>query len=255
MLRSVFTVCTLFVAVLVFGGSSLLVGIVYASRWWLAKMSYGWGWVILKSSGVRLVVEGTEFLDERKPTFYVGNHQSALDIPVMFVVTRGRVRFLAKDSLFRIPVFGWVLWRYGYIPINRSNARDVHRRLESMLNDLRRHPDSFVVFPEGTRSEDGRLLPFRLGTMKICQRSGLDVVPFALNGTLAVHRRRQWRVRPGEVRVRMMERIPAAEASSTTPADLQRRVLSAIEAGLPPALRRPAASPASPPEAVPAVEG
>ncbi|MCO6436836.1 MAG: 1-acyl-sn-glycerol-3-phosphate acyltransferase [Phycisphaerae bacterium] len=254
MIRNVFAIFVLFLSVIVLGSIVFLLGLIYPSRRIMAVGSNLWARIMLISAGVRLRVEGQEYLDVARPRFYVGNHQSAMDIPVMIAVTRGHVRFMAKDSLFRIPIFGWVLGRYGYIPINRRSARAAHRRLDVMIAGLKRHPISFVVFPEGTRSPDGRLLPFRMGTMKICQRAGMDVVPFAIEGSLAVHRRGQWRVKSGPVRVCLAEPIVADEVSRTAPGELHRRVLSAIESRLPPELHAPALDHVSSPEAVPAAE-
>ncbi len=169
---------------------------------------------------------------DHSSTLLIGNHQSALDIPILVVALRGRVRFMAKSNLFHIPVFGWALWRYGYVPIHRTQPRRTRERLQRMFGELGRKPISFVLFPEGTRSSDGRLLPFRKGAMKICQRGGLPVVPFCIDGSVAVCPRNQLRVHPGPVRLTFFREIPVPEVASMSTAELHDRVRESIAEGL-----------------------
>ena len=201
MFRAAITALAMSLVVAVLGTSALLIGLVYPSRRLVAFAAVVWSKVILSLAGVRLTVEGKERVSDRVPRFYMGNHQSALDIPILLLALDGHVRFMAKNTLFRIPVFGWVLLRYGYAPIDRSNPRVTLRTLDRMLERLRRDPVSLAAFPEGTRSPDGRLLPFRRGTMKIGQRSGLPVVPFSIDGSLAVYSRERFAAHPGPVKL------------------------------------------------------
>ena len=193
-----------------------IAGLIYPSRRFCDFVSYVWSHYTLIVAGVRLSIEGSEHLAGGGPFFFVGNHQSALDIAIICEATRGDVRFLAKSSLFRIPVFGWDLRRYGYIPIDRKHPRETHRALARMLSRMRHDPVSLVMFPEGTRSPDGEMLPFRQGAMKICQRAGLPIVPFSIQGTRAVLRRGVYKIRPGSVRLVFGKAIPADEVEAMT---------------------------------------
>ena len=232
MLRALVTFFVTTFLAIVLGTSIMLASLVYPARWPMTWGSYLWSRVILATAGVRLTVEGLEQLIEGTSCFFAGNHQSALDIPILVTALRGRVRFLAKASLFRIPVFGWAISRCEHIPIHRSRPRATIRRLTGMIDRLRRRPMSFVVFPEGTRSPDGRLLPFRMGAMKICQRAGLSVVPFSIDGSFTVHERARFRIRPGPVRLVFAKPIPAGEVTAMTAAELHERVRQAIASGL-----------------------
>ncbi len=220
------------VGVLLFGVPTAIIGLFDRSRRALAWGANAWGKLIMRASGCRLVIKGYEHVHDGEPKFFVGNHQSALDIPVMLVALGGRVSFLAKRSLFDIPVFGWVLRLNGYVPLNRKNARKDHARLVRMLEDLARHPISYCVFPEGTRSMDGQLLPFRRGALKICQRSGLAVVPFSINGSLAAHARGGFVVTPGEIQLTFAKPIPAEVVKSMDMQQLHDRVVDDVAAGL-----------------------
>ncbi len=236
MLRALVTIIAMSIMVVAVGVPTLLVGLVYPARWMFALCSLSWAQVVLRCAGVRLTVEGQEAISDGMPRFYMGNHQSSLDIPIVIAGLRGDVRFMAKNTLFRIPIFGWVMYRYGFVPIHRGNARTTLGALEEMLKRLKHRPVSFAVYPEGTRSRDGRLLTFRRGTMKIAQRSGLDVVPFSIDGSVAVHHRdRLLRATPGPVRLVFGEPIPSAEVSAMSATQLHRRVVDFVsrQLGLP----------------------
>ena len=231
MLRAAITALVMSLVVVVLGGAVSLVGLVYRSPRVVAFASVVWSRVVLSLAGVRLTIEGKERVADGIPRFFMGNHQSALDIPILLAALDGHVRFMAKNTLFRIPIFGWVLSRSGYAPIDRSNARVTFHTLNQMLERLRRDPVSLAVFPEGTRSPDGRLLPFRRGTMKIGQRSGLSVVPFSIDGSLAVYNRERFAAHPGPVKLIFAEPIPAEEVATMSTMELHDRVKSTI-AGL-----------------------
>ena len=228
MLRAAITVLAMSLVVLVLGSAALLIGLIYPSRRVVAFAAVVWSRVVLSLAGVRLTIEGKELVADRVPRFFMGNHQSALDIPILLLALDGHVRFMAKDTLFRIPVFGWVLLRYGYAPINRSSPRVTLRTIERMLERLRRDPISIAVFPEGTRSSDGRLITFRRGTMKVGQRSGLPVVPFSIEGSLAVYNRQHFAANPGPVKLIFAEPIPAAEVAAMSTTELHDRMKATI---------------------------
>ena len=228
MLRAAITVLAMSLVVLVLGSAALLIGLIYPSRRVVAFAAVVWSRVVLSLAGVRLTIEGKELVADRVPRFFMGNHQSALDIPILLLALDGHVRFMAKDTLFRIPVFGWVLLRYGYAPINRSSPRVTLRTIERMLERLRRDPISIAVFPEGSRSSDGRLITFRRGTMKVGQRSGLPVVPFSIEGSLAVYNRQRFAANPGPVKLVFAEPILADEVAAMSTSELHDRVKATI---------------------------
>jgi len=232
MIRALATIFVTAALGIVSGTTTLFISVVSRAHRPFSWCLLVWARAILLVSGARLTIDGAEHAPHGKACFFAGNHQSALDIPVLIAARRGCVRFMAKKSLFRIPVFGWAMWRSGHVPIDRSSARAAHKSLERMLVCLRRDPISFVVFPEGTRSIDGQLLPFRKGAMKICQRAELGIVPFTINGSLAVVKRGEFRVRPGPIGLRFAEPISAVEAGAMSPDELRDRVREAVERGL-----------------------
>jgi len=232
MLRTCAALAIWAIMAVVLGIPVLLAGLIYPSRWVVARSSVFWAKTMLAIAGVRLTVFGREHAAHAEPRFYMANHQSALDIPLILAAIGGDVRFFSKSSLFRIPIFGWILARYGTVPIHQSNARATHATLGRMLDRLRTAPISLAVFPEGTRTRDGSLSPFRKGTMRIATRAAISVVPVVIEGSLAVNHRDDWRLRPGPVRVTLTEPIPASEVASMTPIALHDRVVGAIQSVL-----------------------
>ena len=224
MIRALAAAATWFLLLFIIGVPLLLVGMVHPSRRLYAWATTLWARVILAVCGVRLTIKGAESIADGSARFLAGNHQSALDIPVLILALRGNVRFMAKRALFHVPIFGWLMLRYGNVPIDRSHARKVVRTLGGMLKRLERKPVSLVVFPEGTRTPDGRLLPFSRGAMKIGLRTRLPVVPFAIDGTLGVKRRGEFRLRAGPVRLTFGVPIPADEVAAMPVSELRDRV-------------------------------
>ncbi len=220
MLRALWTFFVAVTLTVLFGIPSLTIGLLGPSRWCYDWCYHTWARAIVAAAGVRLTVEGTEHLRAGGNYFFVGNHQSAMDIPVLASVIGGRMRFTAKRSLFRIPVLGWMMYRYGFVPIDRDNARKAKRSIDRMIERLNNRPVPFLAFPEGTRSDDDSVKPFKHGALKICQRAGMPIVCFAIAGTLDVHRRGVFKVTPGRVYVSLAPPISPDEANSSTAAEL-----------------------------------
>lgn len=167
---------------------------------WMHYVSRGWARGVLAASFVRLEVEREGAGGEGRAV-YLANHQSLFDIPVMLLAVPGQVRFLAKASLFRIPIFGWALRLGGFVPVDRGDRSHGRASFSRALARLQSGV-SVLIFPEETRSLDGRLLPFRRGGLLLALKTGLPIVPVGIRGTLDVQSRRSFAIRPGTVRVR-----------------------------------------------------
>ncbi len=114
------------------------------------------------------------------------NHQSQLDIPVLEKVLKPyKIRFLAKKSLFYIPFFGWAIKVLGYLPVERKDPKDGLKSILSCIETFKKGY-SLVIFPEGTRSPSGELLPFKLGGFLIPLKTKAEVVPVAIWGTIQI---------------------------------------------------------------------
>lgn len=157
-----------------------------------------WAKIIFFTARVRLEVYGRENIPTGAPVVFASNHQSQFDIPALYLALPLQFRFVVKQELFKIPLFGQAMRRAGYVPIDRSGGK---KAIKSLRDAVRRIQSgtSVVVFPEGTRSPDGRLLPFKSGALLVASHSGVPIVPIGIWGTYKVLPKGSLWVRPGHV--------------------------------------------------------
>lgn len=212
--RTVVGNAVLFVATIVFGTLGMVFGLVPPRgtvTWWCAR---AWSRILLAAAGLRVDVEHAVPLDRATAYVFMANHQSMFDIPVLISTLPGQTRFLAKSSLFRIPIFGWALWAGGFVPVERGD-RSRARVTMAAASDRLRRGNSLLIFPEETRSRDGRLLPFKSGGFLLAAQAGVAVVPVGISGTLDVQPKGSAIIRPTRVTVRYGE--PVMVPVITTP--------------------------------------
>lgn len=212
----------LVVGTLFFSLVSILVAPIPPRGNWTNRAARMWAQGLLWSSWIRLEVENAEVVGAPGAPGAPGgaadrfvimaNHQSLFDIPALLAAIPGQSRFVAKRSLFRIPVFGWAMALGGFIPVDRKDRSTAKDSFTAALDKLSRGA-SIVVFPEEIRSLGGKVLPFRRGGFLMALKSGLPVVPVGLHGTLAVQSRRSFLIRPQTVTVRFGEAVVLAGRS------------------------------------------
>ena len=144
-----------------------------------------WGKSILWVSGLRVQVTGAEYLHSISACIYMSNHQSNFDIPVLLGKLPGQVRWLAKAELFKIPIFGRGMRGAGYISIDRSNRASAFQSLARAADTIH-SGTSVLIFPEGTRSIDGRLQSFKKGGFVMAVDAQVPIVPIVIQGTQEV---------------------------------------------------------------------
>ncbi|HEX2965895.1 MAG TPA: lysophospholipid acyltransferase family protein [Syntrophorhabdaceae bacterium] len=140
-----------------------------------------WARLHLAISGIKVVITGTEHLG-KPPYVFMCNHQSALDIYTLLAWLPVSFRWIAKRQLFRIPFIGWSMRKAGYISIDRENPREALKAMDEAARNIR-GGINIIIFPEGTRSVDGNLLPFKKGGFSLALRAMVPIVPMALYGT------------------------------------------------------------------------
>jgi 1-acyl-sn-glycerol-3-phosphate acyltransferase len=178
-------------------GTASLCGSLFDSHGrWQHACARVWSWLILTTSRVHVRVEGIENVHPEEITIFCANHQSAMDIPILFVHLPVPFRFVAKRSLFKIPFLGWHLRRSGHIPVDRDRPREAIKSLERAAQEIRAG-SSVVLFPEGHRSRTGHMGPFKAGSFYLAILAGVPIVPITLNGTRDVLRPDTYHVRPG----------------------------------------------------------
>lgn len=178
------------------GGLGLVLPPGRVFRW----MGRWWGRSTLWACGVRLRSRFDEDLAPAGNFILMPNHQSLFDIPALLATLPCETRFLAKQSLFKIPVFGWALKTGGFIPVDRHDRSRASETFQSALDGLDEGV-SILLFPEETRSTDGRLQEFKRGGFLMALRSGLPVVPVGIDGTYRVRSKDSLLIRPGRVTV------------------------------------------------------
>jgi 1-acyl-sn-glycerol-3-phosphate acyltransferase len=161
-----------------------------------------WARLCLAVAGVRVVVEGEEHIPRDRPFICMANHSSAFDILALFAGLPVQFRWLAKEELFRIPLFGLAMRRSGYIPVDRSDRKKSMRSMAEAAGRISSGV-SVVIFPEGTRSEDGRLLPFKKGGFLLALQAQVPILPVALVGSHAITVKGGRRINPGIIRLRI----------------------------------------------------
>jgi 1-acyl-sn-glycerol-3-phosphate acyltransferase len=162
------------------------------------RVARAWGRSILAVSGVRVRVTGGQRIDPAAAFIFMSNHQSNFDIPVLLGHLPAPFRWLAKAELFRIPIFGRAMRGAGYIPIDRSDRPAAIASLRQAAEAVRGGA-AVMIFPEGTRSPDGTLKPFKKGGFVMAIEAGVPIVPVALRGTFDIMPKNRLLIRPREV--------------------------------------------------------
>jgi len=179
------------------GTVSLFASLFDSQGRWQHACARAWSWLILKTSGIRVRVEGLEHVRPGEATIYCVNHQSAMDIPVLFVNLPVQFRFVAKRSLFNLPFMGSHLRRSGHIPVDRDRPQQAMKSMKKVAREIR-EGKSVLLFPEGHRSRNGQLLPFKAGSFYIAILAGVPIVPITINGTSYVLKPDTYHVRAGQ---------------------------------------------------------
>jgi 1-acyl-sn-glycerol-3-phosphate acyltransferase len=189
---------------IVLGTVSLLSVLVDRTGHLAHRCARAWAWLILKTTGVTVDIHGLDVLPRDQSYLFLANHQSIYDIPVLFWHLPYQVRILAKASLGRFPFLGWHLRRSGHVLVDRSKPGN---STMLQIKELMRQKVSVVVFPEGTRSTDGRVARFRGGIVMLAIEAGLPIVPVSVEGTRHVMLKGRLMTCPGHVRVNVLPPI------------------------------------------------
>lgn len=165
-----------------------------------------WGKLLCRIANIKVRVEGQEHLDPAKPYIFIGNHASMADIMSFSGYISHDYRWIAKKELFAIPIFGSGMRAVDYISIDRSRGREAVKSLNHAAKRIAGGA-SVILFPEGTRSTDGHLQPFKTGAIMLALKAGVDVVPVGFNGTHQVLPKGKLLSRGGNVVLRIGQPI------------------------------------------------
>lgn len=186
---------------------------------WCART---WSRLILITTGVRVDVRGLERLEPGRTYVFVANHQSIYDIPILFWSLPYQLRIIAKESLGHVPFLGWHLRRTGHLLVDRS--RRSHTRVIDWASRLTSNGLSLIVFPEGTRSRDGRVAEFKGGSFFLALEAGLPIVPIAVVGSRHVMLKGRLATYPGHVTLVIHDPIDTSGMSRKDAREIAERV-------------------------------
>jgi 1-acyl-sn-glycerol-3-phosphate acyltransferase len=164
------------------------------------KVANIWARILLILTNTKVRVIGAENVLLQKPQIFVANHQSDFDILILLAHIPGQFRWIAKKELFQIPVFGAAMKKAGYIEIDRQHHEQAMTSIEAAARKIR-EGKSVMSFPEGTRSKDGKIKPFKQGMFHLAIKSGVPIVPISVIGANVIMPKRSLMIRPGTVTI------------------------------------------------------
>ena len=206
---------TLYTVVL--GAASIVSSVIDRRGYFAHACARAWSWLILKTTGVRVAVEGLDRITPGKTYVFVSNHQSIYDTPVVFASLPYQLRIIAKESLARFPVLGWHLRRGGHLFVDRGHPDrgGILRRWRALVSEGL----SLLIYAEGTRSPDGHVAHFKAGSFLLAIEAGLPIVPLAVIGTRRVMPKGRLRTEPADVRLVVHDPIPPPAIETPTVRD------------------------------------
>lgn len=196
-------------------------------KWIHSLIEVPWARVILRLSGIKVNAVGLENINAGKSLIFMSNHQSYFDIFTLFAFLPVNFKFIMKQELMKIPFFGFTMKRAAHIGIERNNPR---KAVMSMNRAVRRinSGTSVLIFPEGTRSIDGRLLSFKRGGFSLALKSGCDIVPVAIRGSYRIVPKGSLRINKGCIDMFIGEPISVKEYTRKNVSQLMEKVREAM---------------------------
>jgi len=227
MIRTIFVWSCIVLSGLIFGSLAIVAYLFDPTGRAGHRCARLWGKVALLVNGVRVEVEGLEHVHEESPYIFMSNHQGSYDIFAFLGCLPFQFKWLAKKELFSIPVIGWAMTAAGYISIDREGTRETVKAMNKAAQKIREGM-SVVIFPEGTRSADGSIQPFKKGGFTLAIKSKVPIVPMAIAGSREIMPKDKLTLNPGEIRVRIGEPIETEHCSMKDRASLMEEAGIAI---------------------------
>jgi len=213
--RSAITYIAVSLYVLVTGLVGMLLATVFGWTGLLYVFGHGGVYLGLWLSGIRFTVIGADNLPLDRAAVYCSNHESNVDPPILFTALHPRMHILYKHEIDQIPVLARAFRMGGFIPIDRRNKESAMRSIEKGAKSIR-DGSSFLIFPEGTRSRTGQMLPFKKGGFVMAIKAGAPIVPIAISGGRDAMQRGSRIIRPVRITIRVGEPVETPASALTT---------------------------------------
>ncbi|MBU2026050.1 MAG: 1-acyl-sn-glycerol-3-phosphate acyltransferase [Proteobacteria bacterium] len=191
------------------------------------KVANLWARMLLWLTSTRVNVIGRENVLLDKPQIFMANHQSDFDILIVTAHIPGQFRWIAKKELFKIPIFGRAMRSAGYIEIDRQNHEKAMKSLDEAAQKIR-EGKSVVTFPEGTRSKDRTIKPFKQGLFHLAIKAGVPIVPISIIGAHEIMPKRTLKFRPGKITMIIDRPVDVSGYTIETRGELIERVRGII---------------------------
>ncbi len=219
----------IFFVTLIWGTLCIVLMLISRQGWPAEVMAPPWSRWVLKICGIQVDVEGLEEIDRERSYVLMSNHLSNFDIWVILATLPVTVRFVAKKELLRVPIFGQALALSNHIVIDRSNPDDAIARINRRMAAHAGEHFCVLFFAEGTRSADGKILPFKRGGVSLAIRTGLPIIPVSISGTRKFLPKRTFIIRPrGRVKIVLGAPIETAGYPIEERERLNERVRAAV---------------------------
>lgn len=188
----------------IWGGAAIFLSILFQNKWILHISAKLWSKTLVKFSLVKVSVEGKENFP-KEAVIYACNHQSSTDIVILLATLPTGFRFIIKEELFKLPMFGIYLKLAGYPSVARESIRSI--KAMQKAKDILNSGSSILIFPEGTRSKAGKLLPFKKGALYLAFTSNVKVVPVAITGSNKIMPPKKHTLNPCPVKIKIGKAI------------------------------------------------
>ena len=228
-LRTVATYVAVSLYVLLVGPPGILLAIVFRWKSLLYFLGHTGVRLALFTSGIRFRVRGREHVQLRRAAVYCSNHQSNVDPPVLFEALHPRMHILYKHEIDQIPILARAFRLGGFIPVDRRNRDASLKSSEAGARSIQ-SGNSFLIFPEGTRSRTDELLPFKKGGIHMAILAQAPIVPIAIRGGRAAMQRGSWLIRPASIEIQIGEPVETRGLTADDRDALIRTVRAQIEA-------------------------
>jgi len=202
----------------VLGVPAALIGIPWSALRGNFRTMYRWGIAVIRlgvrAAGIRVRVEGRQNIPRGEPCIFLSNHVSNMDPPVLLPAIPGMTSVFLKRSLMKVPLLGTAMRMGKFVPVARGGSREEAERSVTAATEALRSGLHITIFPEGTRSPDGNLLPFKMGAFFLAEQTLAPIVPIVIRGTASMMRKGSLKVFPGNAVVEFLPAVRPADFDS-----------------------------------------
>lgn len=227
MIRTAFIILWVVLSTIVFGIIAIIISFFSRTGNPVHIIARIWAKGILIVSGIKVNINGFSNIDPSRSYIYMCNHQSNFDIPVLLGCLPVQFRWLAKAELFKIPIFGRAMRGAGYVAIDRFNRQSAFNSIAEVSQKMK-NGVSVMIFPEGTRSKDGKIGSFKKGGFIMAVDSRVPIIPLVILGTRSIMEKGDMRINPGDVSMQIGQPVETATYTRETKDDLIKSVRGVI---------------------------